>query len=420
MRGARVALTDLPNDILPLIVQQLCGGESNDPTYLPQRPVVHDISLWKHACRLAQTCRKLAQVVVDSAHCDDAVFCAEYVGPDVPEEPDPFKDSWLRVNRGIWNYEPLVEAEFWYGAVANDKYVYSLYFAVPLLLEDVMRLFYKPPGWRPAAQLALSGRDAPPFSACFPMDKYPETPERLRLRGKIKFMLRQERETPIVDACGEPDYDESKFDLSHLLPSDVQLMCTCSTGLEEFGYRRIRAHYLDDLELGLCGVFSGKLLRNPLMQSFMEKLQINPEEPPDLYYRLPPHARRLAGYPFHDHLALDRMLNPPVESDGEEEWDPNERKRRYRTSERMKATCNNSSCPTKTIPWATRASQTTSFSCRHTSHSASPLSQTATTPLLHSTPTTTAATATNSLTATRKSPSHPTTTTLKSFCKTIK
>ena len=320
----------LPDDLLPHVVEQLCGGED-----------IHDITLWKHACQLAQTCTTFSRLVVQSDHCDTGLFDAQLVGPDVQDDDDPYKVAHLSVERGIWHYAPRVTVSFKFGGVstlhrAMPLYVHSLEIKVPLLLEDVLRVFYKPPGWHAAGKLALSGKDAPPWRECFPTDKYPQAPERVRTGGDMEAKYTCELLKPQVDARGQRWYDESTAELT--LPAATHVTATCSTGIETFK-RAERAHYLDDLELGLVGVFAPEFLALPTVQNFFEALELSTEEPPDLYYRFEPsEARRLAGYPTN-RLELHKMLHPPKlrklkqckkpeDSDEEERWDPNERARK--------------------------------------------------------------------------------------------
>ena len=320
---ARLELMGIPDDLLAIVVTQLCGGQD-----------VHDIACWKHACQLAQTCTTWARLVVNSYHCNED-FLGEYVGPDVEDEDDPFKVATLLVDRGIWHYEPKITVEFTYGGVSTmhravPPYVHALHIKVPLLLKDVLRVFHKPPGWEPAAKLALSRKESPPWSGCFPVDKLPEPPERVRVCGTVEAKYVVERKDPIVDARGQRWYDESTVSLS--LPAATHVVATCSTVVAEFK-RGERAHYVDDLEIGLNGMFTPEFLALPTIRNFFEALELDPEEPPDLYYRFNPgETRQLASYPYWDHKALEALVYPPVkrqlsDSDDEEDWDERRRQK---------------------------------------------------------------------------------------------
>jgi len=326
-------LMDLPDELLPNVVDQLCGGVAEG----------YDITLWRHACKLAQTCSTWSRLVCSSDHCEGILFHSEYVGPDVMEGDDPHKVATLSLDRGIWHYAPRVTAEFTYGGVstlhrAMPSYVHSLVVKVPLLVEDVLRVFHKPPGWQAAAKLTLSGKSAPPWSGCFPTDKYPEPPVRVRMCGPMEAKYTCELLEPTVDARGQRWYDESTADLT--LPVGVHVNATCSTGLEEFK-RGTRAHYIDELELGLVGVFAPEFLALPTVRNFFEALELTPEFPPELSFRFETHeARGLAGYPYKNLKALHELVHPPKprkqklrklrdidSSDSEEEWDPDLRRR---------------------------------------------------------------------------------------------
>ena len=342
---ARLELMGIPDDLLAIVVTQLCGGQD-----------VHDIACWKHACQLAQTCTTWARLVLNSDHCKDEFFFAEYVGPDVlTDEDDPFKTAVLRVDRAIWHYEPKITVKFTYGGVSRTHravppYVHALHIKVSLLLEDVLRVFYKPPGWQAAAKLALSCNEHLPWSACFPVNKLPEPPERVRVCGTMQAKYVVERKDPIVDARGQRWYDESTVSLS--LPATTHVVATCSTVVKEFR-RGERAHYVEDLEIGLNGMFTPEFLALPTIRNFFEALELDLEEPPDLYYRFNPwEARQLASYPYWDYeakpspateaarAALHDLAYPPKprkqrlhmlrsqqDSSDEEEFDPEERRR---------------------------------------------------------------------------------------------
>ena len=148
-------LMDLPEEMLANVVVLLCGGTG-----------VHDITLWRYACILAQTCSTFSRNVLQTKHCVKASFIGELVGPDVEDGRDKWKESTLSITRDPWFYKPLIMAEFRYGAGMwqgleedgnRELYVHSIIVQVPLLLEDVMRVFYKPPGWEAAGKLALTG-----------------------------------------------------------------------------------------------------------------------------------------------------------------------------------------------------------------------------------------------------------------------
>ena len=326
-------LMDLPDELLPNVVDQLCGGAGEG----------YDLTLWRHACKLAQTCSTWSRLVCSSDHCEGVLFRSEYVGPDVMEGDDPHKVATLSLSRGIWHYAPRVTAEFTYGGVSTlhravPAYVHSLVIKVPLLVEDVLRVFHKPPGWQAAAKLTLSGKSAPPWSGCFPTDKYPEPPVRVRMCGPVEAKYTCELLEPVVDARGQRWYDESTAELT--LPAGVHVNATCSTGLEEFK-RGTRAHYIDELELGLVGVFVPEFLELATVRNFLNELEISPEFPPELSYRFETHeARMLAGYPCNNRAALYDLVHPPkprkqklrkmraLDSDSEEEeWDPDLRRR---------------------------------------------------------------------------------------------
>jgi len=367
-------LMDLPEEMLANVVDLLCGG-----------PGVHDITLWRYACILAQTCSTFSRNVLQSKHCVKAAFIGELVGPDVEDGRDKWKESTLSITRDPWFYKPLIMAEFRYGAGMwqgleedgnRELYVHSIIVQVPLLLEDVMRVFYKPPGWEAAGKLALTGKDAPPWRECFPTDKYPEAPERIRVCGdfQAKYQVRLAKPR-LVDAgplahmmnCPVPGkccfYNESSHALQ--VPASAHVTATCSTGIEEFRTKQ-RAHYLDDLELGLCGLFTPEFLRPfTLPEQFFNLPGLDPEEPPDLYYRFKPdEARRIAGYPS-DRAELYKMIHPPkpkklklrklqhasavhmdLAAEEEEEWDPDERARKKEaTRKRIKQSSDELAAP---------------------------------------------------------------------------
>ena len=81
-------IMDLPTDILTPVVVQLCGGAG-----------ISDITLWKHACRLAQTCVGFRDAVLNAPILKGIEFRGELVGDHAPEGDDDTKESLLQVNR---------------------------------------------------------------------------------------------------------------------------------------------------------------------------------------------------------------------------------------------------------------------------------------------------------------------------------
>lgn len=322
--------TDLPPDIFPAVVEQLCGGAG-----------VSDITLWKHACKLAQTCTCFRDAVLNTSILRNVEFRGELVGDAAPVGDDPMKESLLQVNRT--RFMPEITLVIQYGVSAYEVCgpmgtVMSntmLSWTRPLDLDTVLSTFAKPPGWKAAAKLTISGKEAPPWSGCFPVDKLPEPgrpiPTIHRFTGQ-NSVLRFEREETVL-ATKETNKTDTTWDSDAVAMSGC-VVAMCSTGIETFK-RGDRAHYLEDLEIGITTGVPQKVLDDISMRRC---LLIDPREPPDLYYRFKPdEARRLAGYDVHNPQAVYEMLYPPpppedrkrrwVGLDHEEEWDPDLRTR---------------------------------------------------------------------------------------------
>ena len=328
-------IMDLPADLLTPIVVQLSGGEG-----------ISDITLWKHACKLAQTCVGFREAVLAAPVLRDVEFRGELVGDAAPEGEDDTKESLLQVHRT--RFKPEITMVFRYGNRAIEfggphGTVISeamLSWTRPLDLDEVLSTFATPPGWKSAAKLTISGKDAPPWSGCFPIDKLPESgrtiPTICRFSG-VNSRLRFSHEEMLLDTKQKtktrplPSWNGDAVAMNGLV------VAMCSTGIEEFK-RGQRAHYLEDLEIGLTTGIPQAVLNNLDMR---HALGIDPHEPPDLYYRFKPEeARRLAGYDVHDRQRVYDLLYPPKpvdhhkkrwvrldHEDSNEEWDPDARKR---------------------------------------------------------------------------------------------
>ena len=324
-------LLNLDNDALSHIVLHVAGGHDQ-----------HDLVHWKHACMLAMTCKQMTNLVKNSPCFENICFMGELVGPDVAPGRDMSKESKLLIDR-FGSFEPQVRVMFEYGHDHEDKFSYKMQWGVPLLLSEVMEKFYKPPGWKEAVEIELMG-DKIPYRKTFPLDKYPIAPSRMRPAGPIKFVVCKHLTHHRVNALGDSYAALSFSDLSQDLPAGIHVSVTCSTGIEVFP-SGARAHYLPDLELGLCGALPSHLFDNPIFSEYAEKMGMNRVEPPDLWYRwAPEEARKLAGYSSSPE-ELERMINPEKASKKPigkltklnmlrkstdfmlDEWDPNARKR---------------------------------------------------------------------------------------------
>ena len=98
-------------------------------------------------------------------------YIGELVGPDVASGRDVSKESKILIDRN-GTFEPKVHVLFQYGHDHEDGYTYKMQWSVPLLLSDLMNKFYKPPGWKEAAEIELLS-DKIPHRKTFPLDKYP-------------------------------------------------------------------------------------------------------------------------------------------------------------------------------------------------------------------------------------------------------
>ena len=324
-------IMDLPTDILTPVVVQLCGGAG-----------ISDITLWKHACRLAKTCVGFRDAVLNAPILKGIEFRGELVGDHAPEGDDDTKESLLQVNR--IRFKPEVAIVLRYGNRAyemcgTEGTVLSetmLTWRRPLDLDTVLSTFLRPPGWNSAAKLTISGREAPPWRGCFPVDKLPE-PERAipticTFTGENSKLTVVKNDT--VLSTKKESFSFHTFDADALFGNVVAM---CSTGIEEFK-RGQRAHYLEDLEIGVSAGIPCAVLNNIEIR---RALRIDPHEPPDLYYRFKPEeARRLAGYDVSDRQGIYDMMHPPRpkadnkkrwmrldHENSDEEWDPDVRKR---------------------------------------------------------------------------------------------
>jgi hypothetical protein len=309
-------LVDLPTELLLAVTTHVCGGtrcvqraDEGGTLRLVHEPV-HDLTLWRQACRLAWSCKTLRDAVLLSPHCTNCTFDAEHVGPGLANGDEPHSVSALHLSRNVnvsrgVGLTPTVLAEFRYGMVVGD-YVHSIVALVPLRLDDVLSVFRTPPGWKKAALLTLTN-DPIGWHDCFEPRDYPEGTVDVRIEGKIKCKIEREREKP--DENGWLDHFE--VDASWAMSDLVRVVATCSTGLERFK-RETRAHYLDDLELELVDLFSDELMQVDAAREFMAMLDASRLSLPTLAYRWPAaEARRLAGYPVHDHRAIQAMVVPP-------------------------------------------------------------------------------------------------------------
>ena len=324
-------LLNLDNDALSHVVLHVAGGHGQ-----------HDLLHWKHACMLGMTCKQMANLIKASPCFEKICFLGELVGPDVAPGRDVSKESKLLIDR-FGSFEPQVRVVFEYGHDHEDKFTYKMQWGVPLLLSEVMEKFYKPPGWKEAVEIELIG-DKIPYRKTFPLDKYPIAPSRMRTAGPIKFVACKHLTHNRVNALGDAYTALSFNDLSEEIPAGIHVTVTCSTGLEVFP-SGARAHYLPDLELGLCGALPSRLFDNPIFSVYAEKMGMHRTEPPDLWYRwAPEEARKLVGYSSNP-SDLERMINPEKASKKAigkltklnmlrkstdfmlDEWDPNARKR---------------------------------------------------------------------------------------------
>jgi hypothetical protein len=217
-----------------------------------------------------------------------------------------------------------------------------------------MTKFYKPPGWKEAAGIELCG-DKIPYRKTFPVDKYPIAPVGMKPVGPMRFVVSKSLTSTRMNALGVSYSGFSFEDLSSEIPAGMHVTITCSTGIETFPSGD-RAHYLPDLEIGLCGALPPRLFDHADFKKYAEPMGLDRAEPPDLWYRwLPEQARKIAGY-SSDPLDLESMINPrkaPKKQKRElfklnmireptdfmlHEWDPAERKRQKREArERMQA-----------------------------------------------------------------------------------
>jgi len=282
-----VHLLSLESDVLSLIALHVAGG-----------PGEHDLTHWKHACMLGMTCKELTPIVLQCPSFENVKFTGELVGPDVSDDRDASKESKLLIDR-FGAFEPKVRALFEYGHVDVVQDVkWRFQWLVPLVLKDVWKHFYKPPGWKEAAEIEIMQKV--PHRKTFPLDRAPIAPCKLRSGGPVRF---------VVSKCSTSGDDGMFRDLTSLVPAGIHVTVTCSTGIETFA-RGDRAHYLSDIELELEGAFTSSVLDNEDVSVFAHHMGIDRHEPPDLRYRwLPDEARKIAG--FSSKLeALEQMVNP--------------------------------------------------------------------------------------------------------------
>ena len=307
---------------------------------------------------MAMTCKGMIPIVKQSSCFNNVEYTGELVGPDVAPGRDGSKESMILIDRK-GTFEPKVRVLFQYGHDHEDGYCYKMQWSVPLLLSEVMNKFYKPPGWKEAAEIELLS-DKIPYRKTFPLDKYPIAPVKMRAAGQVRFVASKShsatflKEGQMRPSAGS--YEACSFeDLTKEIPAGLHVTVTCSTGIEEFPSGK-RAHYLSDLELGLCGALPPALFDHPGFAPYVKKMGLNRAEPPDLWYRwLPEEARKIAGYRT-DPSAIERMINPnmtPKKPAGKltklnmlrestdfmlEEWDPSARSRQKREArERTRA-----------------------------------------------------------------------------------
>jgi hypothetical protein len=332
----------LDEDTLSLIVTHVAGGHGQ-----------HDLAHWKDACMLAMACTTMLPLVKQSTCFEKVKYLGELVGPDVAPGRDVSKESKLLVDRH-GALEPKVRVVFQYGHEHEDHFTYKMQWSVPLQLKEVQAKFYKPPGWKEAADIELCG-DKIPYRKTFPIDKYPIAPSKMKAAGPMRFVASKHLTKSRMDALGV-SYSGCTFDdLSSEIPAGMHVTITCSTGIESFPSGD-RAHYLPDLEIGLCGALPPALFDHPDFKKYAESMGLHRAEPPDLWYRwLPEEARKIAGY-SSDPSDLESMINPRKAPKKPkrgltklnmlrkstdfmlDEWDPTERKRQKREArERMQA-----------------------------------------------------------------------------------
>ena len=288
-------LLSLQDDTLSIIVAHVAGGHGQ-----------HDLTHWKDACMLGMTCTAMVSIVKQSTCFDNVQYLGELVGPDVPSGRDVSKESKLFVDRN-GAFKPDVRIVFQYGHDHEDQFTYTMQWSVPLQLDEVMSKFYKPPGWKEAAEIELVG-DKIPYRKTFPIDKYPIAPTKMKVAGPVRFVVSKH----LTRTQMNKGLDASMCtfeDLSKEIPAGMHVTITCSTGIESFPSGD-RAHYLPDLEIGLCGALPPALFDHPDFKPYAEHMGFDRAEPPDLWYRwLPEEARKIAGY-SSDALDLERMLDP--------------------------------------------------------------------------------------------------------------
>ena len=124
----------LDEDTLSLITHHVAGGHHQ-----------HDLTQWQDACMLGMTCKTMMPIVKQSTCFENVQYIGELVGPDVASGKDVSKESKILIDRN-GTFEPRVRVVFQYGHDHEDNHTYKLQWSVPLLLKEVMSMFYKPPG----------------------------------------------------------------------------------------------------------------------------------------------------------------------------------------------------------------------------------------------------------------------------------